>query len=104
LHLVSPLVPLSEVLDDLKELLIVSAVWILAPEELRQIADLRGSAQADDFSNEGTFYRIAGNPESPTLAIAGIHAPGIKCQRCWCYFDDGGDPELCPRCRAVVRA
>jgi isoleucyl-tRNA synthetase len=104
LHLVSPHVPLADVLDELKELLIVSAVWILGPDELRQIADLRGSAQADDFSNEGTFYRIAGNPESPTLAIAGIHAPGIKCQRCWCYFDDGADPDLCPRCRAVVRA
>jgi isoleucyl-tRNA synthetase len=37
-------------------------------------------------------------------AIGGFPAPGVKCQRCWTYFDDGGDPELCPRCRAVVRA
>jgi hypothetical protein len=28
----------------------------------------------------------------------------VKCARCWKYFDDGGDPELDPRCRAVVRA
>jgi hypothetical protein len=49
----------------------------------------------------GAFARVCANP--PVLLV-GRRAPGVKCQRCWCYFDDGGDPELCPRCRAVVRA
>ena len=104
LHLVSPLVPLDQVLEEIKELLIISKISILGAGELRQIADARGSAQGDDFARDGHFFRIAGNPESPKLAIEGKHAPGIKCQRCWRYFDDGGDPELDERCRAVVRA
>jgi isoleucyl-tRNA synthetase len=85
--------------DLLKELFIVSAVTTLPNAE----ADaLRARAPGvEEFADDGAYYRA---PAALPIAIAGRRAPGIKCQRCWCYFDDGGDPELCPRCRAVVRA
>ncbi len=82
----------------LKDLFIVSDVAPLAPE---QAAELKIEAAGRDevFASDGCFARV-----SPAAAITGRRAPGVKCHRCWCYFDDGGDPELCPRCRAVVRA
>jgi len=83
--------------DKLKELFIVSDVAILGPSE---VAELRRQASGrEDFALDGAFGHV-----SPALAIAGRRAPGVKCQRCWCYYDDGGDPELCPRCRRVLRA
>ncbi len=82
----------------LKELFIVSEVEPLGPEEAAALKT--ESAGSDDvFSSDGYFARV-----SPHATITGRRAPGVKCARCWCYFDDGGDPELCPRCRAVVRA
>jgi isoleucyl-tRNA synthetase len=85
--------------DLLKELFIVSEVAIMPPAG----ADaLRSRAPgAEEFSEDGAWFRA---PQSLAIALKGRRAPGVKCQRCWCYFDDGGDPELCPRCRAVVRA
>ncbi|HXW84800.1 MAG TPA: class I tRNA ligase family protein, partial [Candidatus Binataceae bacterium] len=93
--------PLAATLEqhryDLKQLFIVSDVALLDPA---QAGRLRSSAAGrEDFSDDGTFSRVAHH-----LVLAGRHAPGIKCQRCWCYFDDGGHPELCTRCRAVVGA
>jgi isoleucyl-tRNA synthetase len=94
---------LAEMIDryrgELKDLFIVSGLGILSSEES---SELRRSADGrEEFAEDGYFARVAANP---AIAMTGRHAPGIKCQRCWCYFDDGGDPELCPRCRAVVRA
>jgi len=83
--------------QDLKDLFIVSGVGILESEEAAVVRREAGDRQ--DFSANGTFARVAA-----ALALKGRRAPGIKCKRCWCYFDDGGHPELCPRCRSVVGA
>lgn len=80
----------------LKELLIVSNVELLDSRRAREYLD-----QADgreDFNVDGCFVRL-----NPPLLLIGRRAPGRKCQRCWVYYDDGGDPDLCPRCRAMVR-
>jgi len=89
---------LTKYRDNLKELFIVSNVAILTPAETAKFR--REAAGREDFALDGAFARLSANPP---LLLVGRRAPGIKCQRCWCYFDDGGDPELCPRCRAVVR-
>jgi isoleucyl-tRNA synthetase len=90
---------LSDHSDTLKNLLIVSGVRMLTAEE---VAELSSEANgAEDFRADGSFGRQSARPP---LLVVGRRAPGIKCQRCWCYFDDGLDPELCVRCRAVVRA
>ncbi len=84
--------------EALKALFMVSDVTPLALDE---VAALKTEAAGRDevFASDGFYARV-----SPTVALTGLRAPGVKCHRCWCYFDDGGDPELCPRCRAVVRA
>jgi len=77
--------------EQLKELFIASGVQIRS----------RDGAMGREFADSQLKLdgvRIAG------LQIEATRAPGIKCQRCWCYFDDGGHPELCPRCRLVVGA
>jgi isoleucyl-tRNA synthetase len=82
----------------LKELLIVSDV---APLDAREAEDLgRRANGAEAFNVDGVYGRIL---TDPPMLLVGRRAPGLKCQRCWCYYDDGGDPELCPRCRSVVR-
>jgi isoleucyl-tRNA synthetase len=85
--------------DLLKELFIVSDVDILADSEAGEVRAKAGDAH--EFASDGQFARISTNPPAVLL---GRRAPGRKCQRCWCYYDDDGDPDLCPRCRAVVRA
>jgi isoleucyl-tRNA synthetase len=77
--------------EQLKELFIASGVQIRSRDGAvgRELAD--SQLELDGVP-------IAG------LQIEATRAPGIKCQRCWCYFDDGGHPELCPRCRLVVGA
>ncbi len=83
----------------LQELFIVSDVAILDP---RAAAKLREAAQGrSDFAFDGALARIS--PELPVM-LTGRRAPGRKCRRCWVYYDDGADLELCQRCRAVVRA
>ncbi|MBV8450703.1 MAG: class I tRNA ligase family protein, partial [Deltaproteobacteria bacterium] len=83
----------------LKELFIVSEVEILPDSE---ISKLRARANgAHEFDTDGQVGRIT---TSPSTVILGRRAGGRKCQRCWCYYDDGGHPDLCERCRAVVRA
>jgi isoleucyl-tRNA synthetase len=85
--------------ESLKELFIVSEVEILSREEA---ARLRAQAAGrEDFTLDGFFARV---PAREPLALSARRAPGLKCARCWTYYDDGLDPELCPRCRAVVRA
>jgi isoleucyl-tRNA synthetase len=84
--------------DRLKELFIVSDVGLLDQAEA---AELERSADGrEDFRLDGLFGRVS--TSSPVIVV-GQRAPGLKCQRCWSYYDDGRDPELCPRCRMVVR-
>jgi isoleucyl-tRNA synthetase len=85
--------------DLLKELFIVSGVDILPESEAGELLAKAGDAR--EFASDGQFARISINPPAVLL---GSRAPGRKCQRCWCYYDDDGDPDLCERCRAVVRA
>jgi isoleucyl-tRNA synthetase len=83
----------------LKELFIVSGVEILPDSEVRE---LRAKADgAGEFATDGYFGRVSVNPP---VVLLGRRAGGLKCQRCWCYYDDGGHPDLCERCRLVVRA
>jgi isoleucyl-tRNA synthetase len=83
----------------LKDLFIVSDVKLL-PEN--DSAALRSKLNgADSLNQNGLFARV--EKDSPVIVV-GERASGVKCQRCWCYFDDGGHPSLCPRCRAVVAA
>jgi isoleucyl-tRNA synthetase len=82
----------------LKELFIVSDVEILPDSEVN---DLRARANgAREFDADGQFGRII---TSPPAVLLGQRAGGRKCQRCWCYYDDAGHPDLCERCRAVVQ-
>ncbi|HVA67737.1 MAG TPA: isoleucine--tRNA ligase [Candidatus Binataceae bacterium] len=90
--------PSSTDLALLQELLIVSKVDPLSPEEAAEIRRRMDGTEA--LSADGVVARVA---DDPPLVIVGRRAAGLKCQRCWMYYDDGGDPELCPRCRAVVR-
>ena len=83
--------------SQLKELFIVSDVSILGHAEA---AELRNQAAGrEDYTVNGNFARVASHP---AITIVGRRASGTKCARCWAYFDDGGHPELDPRCRAVV--
>jgi isoleucyl-tRNA synthetase len=82
----------------LKELFIVSDVEILAASA---VSELKAKANgAREFDADGQFGRIT---TSPPAVLLGRRAGGRKCQRCWCYYDDAADPDLCERCRAVVR-
>ncbi len=84
--------------EDLKDLFIVSEVAILSDAEA---AELRRQAGGEEnFAVDGTFARTSANP---AITMLGRHASGVKCARCWKYFDDGGDAELDPRCREVLR-
>ncbi len=84
--------------DRLKELFIVADVTILSDSEAAGFAHEANGQET--FRRDGIFGRVA---TRPPLVIVGERARGIKCERCWTYFDDGGDPRLCQRCRAVVR-
>jgi isoleucyl-tRNA synthetase len=84
--------------EALQELFVVSSLEFLsgdAAADLRHIANGRES-----FTADGWFGRLS--QTAPQLYVLGRKAPGRKCLRCWKYYDDDGDPELCPRCRAVV--
>ena len=83
----------------LKELFIVSHVGILNEAEAAEVR--REAAGREEFAVNGNFARVSANP---AITMLGRRAPGVKCARCWTYFDDGGDPELDARCRTVVRA
>jgi isoleucyl-tRNA synthetase len=83
----------------LKELFIVSEVALLTDAEIGELHAQAGDTR--EFAIDGQFARIS---SSPAAIILGRRASGRKCQRCWCYYDDGGHPDLCERCRAVVRA
>jgi isoleucyl-tRNA synthetase len=85
--------------DQLKELFIVSDVSILDDAQAARMA--REANGQESFSVDGAFARVSAKP--PVLII-GERAKGRKCQRCWCYFDDGTDADICPRCRAVIQA
>ncbi|HVA77678.1 MAG TPA: class I tRNA ligase family protein, partial [Candidatus Binataceae bacterium] len=85
---------------DLKNLLIASGLTPLDPPEAA--AAINQNTSSDGGAD--SYPALISAPGLPPLVVVVSPAPGVKCNRCWCYFDDGGDPELCPRCRAVVRA
>jgi isoleucyl-tRNA synthetase len=94
---------LAEVLrqyaPSLKDLFIVSDVALLPDSEVAKLsAEANGG---ESFRSDGMFGRIG---EQPPVMVIGQRALGLKCQRCWCYYDDGGHPNLCVRCRTVVPA
>ncbi|MGH7906820.1 MAG: isoleucine--tRNA ligase [Candidatus Binataceae bacterium] len=90
---------IAEYREMLKELFIVSDVRIIRGADALRLKSAANGG--DTFKSDGAFGRVS---VEPPLVMAGRRAPGIKCQRCWTYYDDGADPDLCPRCRAVVRA
>jgi isoleucyl-tRNA synthetase len=83
----------------LKDLFIVSEVAILGPPEVAKFQSQTNGGES--FAVDGMFGRVG---LEPPLLVVGQRAPGLKCQRCWCYYADGGHPSLCTRCRAVVAA
>ncbi len=89
---------LAKYRDTFKDLFIVSGVDILKPEEVARLH--AQAAGRDAFSVDGTFARVAAHQP---LTLTARRASGVKCHRCWRYFDDGGDSELDPRCRVVVK-
>jgi isoleucyl-tRNA synthetase len=90
---------LKQYREELKDLFIVSDVAILGEAEAAEIR--RQAGGREDFAVDGSFARAAANP---AITLVGRHASGVKCARCWKYFDDGGDHQLDARCRAVVGA
>ncbi|MGA2409036.1 MAG: isoleucine--tRNA ligase [Candidatus Binataceae bacterium] len=85
--------------EQLKELLIVSDIEIL---DDNGAAALKAKANgSEDFQSDGFFGHASAQPP---IVVAGRHAAGRKCQRCWKYFDDDSNSDLDPRCREVVRA
>jgi isoleucyl-tRNA synthetase len=85
--------------EDLKDLFIVSDVGILSEAEAAELRQQAGGNE--NFAVDGSFARASANP---AITLVGRHASGVKCARCWKYFDDGGGEELDLRCRAVVGA
>jgi isoleucyl-tRNA synthetase len=85
--------------EDLKDLFIVSDVAILDDAEAAEIR--RQAGDRETFAVDGTFARASANPP---VTLLGRHASGVKCARCWKFFDDGGGYQLDARCRAVVGA
>ena len=83
----------------LKDLFIVSEVDILGDAEAAEIRQQAGGRE--DFTVDGSLARAAVNP---TITLVGRRASGVKCPRCWKYFDGGGREQLDARCRAVVEA
>src|ERR1019366_1200659 len=98
--LVSRWVPLLRIRDEALKLLeaMRKAGTIGAP--LDAAISLEGAGR-EDFAVDGSFARAAANP---AITLVGRHASGVKCARCWKYFDDGSDQQLDARCRAVVGA
>jgi isoleucyl-tRNA synthetase len=85
--------------EELKDLFIVSDVAILDHTEAAEIRRQAGDREA--FAADGTFARASANPP---ITLLGRHASGVKCARCWKFFDDGTGDQLDARCRAVVGA
>jgi isoleucyl-tRNA synthetase len=83
--------------EALKDLFIVSEVAILGDAEAAEIR--RQAGGREDFAVDGSFARATANP---AITLVGRHASGVKCARCWKYFDEGGGHQLDARCRAVV--
>jgi isoleucyl-tRNA synthetase len=87
--------------EDLKDLFIVSDVILLGEAEAAEIRRQAGERENFALDGNGSFARAAANP---AVTLVGRHASGVKCARCWKYFDDGGGEILDARCRAVVGA
>ncbi len=85
--------------EELKDLFIVSDVAILGDAEAAEIR--RQAGGRENFAVDGSFARAA---VDPAITLLGRHASGVKCARCWKYFDEGGGEQLDARCRAVVGA
>jgi isoleucyl-tRNA synthetase len=93
--------------EDLANLSIVSDVKVDALRDKNHFESLvrewheKTSNQSPDFKE--TIHPIDW-PSSSTTVIFARHASGVKCARCWKFFDDGGSYQLDARCRAVVGA
>ncbi len=88
--------------EELKDLFIVSDVALLGDAEAAEIRRQAGGRENFALDGNGSFARAAANP---AVTLVGRHASGVKCARCWKYFDDGGGEEILDaRCRAVVGA
>jgi isoleucyl-tRNA synthetase len=52
----------------------------------------------------GDFYKSEGEESLEILVSA---APGVKCERCWCFDEEVGSsadhPTLCPKCQVAVK-
>src|SRR5208337_4641026 len=86
-------------LDDLKDLLIVSSAGWLHDDYVSKLpSDVRAGA-GQEFRVDGKYIRacLVFPPSAEAamgtlpadLLIIGRHASGVKCARCWKYFDDG---------------
>jgi isoleucyl-tRNA synthetase len=69
----------------------LAAIFIVSKAEL-----------VDELSGE--VYRAEGGEALEIMVSA---APGVKCERCWCYDEEIGrddeHPTLCPKCLAAVK-
>jgi isoleucyl-tRNA synthetase len=92
---------LKQYRDELKDLFIVSDVILLGEAEAAEIRRQAGERENFALDGNGSFARAAANP---AVTLVGRHASGVKCARCWKYFDDGAGEILDARCRAVVGA
>jgi isoleucyl-tRNA synthetase len=88
-------------------------VTIAAPSELHGFLQGYASELKSVFivskvelvdSIEGECYEAEG---IPGMSIRVTAAPGVKCERCWCYDEEiGRDPEhptICPKCLKAVK-
>ena len=75
---------LREYADDLQSIFIVSKVMLV-----------------DDISGE-----VWASENIEGLKVQVTAAPGVKCERCWCYSEELGSvaehPTICPKCTAAV--
>ena len=110
----------EELLKEYEELLALRSEVLKALEEARN-AKVIGSSQEAlvslPLSNELTkryslsdlayIFVVSEVKLSQSDKIEVIHHPGIKCDRCWNYFDDaidmGDETHLCPRCLEVLK-
>ena len=110
----------EELLKEYEELLALRSEVLKALEEARN-AKVIGSSQEAlvslPLSNElikryslsdlAYIFVVSEVKLSQSDKIEVIHHPGIKCDRCWNYFDDaidmGDETHLCPRCLEVLK-
>jgi isoleucyl-tRNA synthetase len=86
---------LNHYAGQLKDLLLVSGLDVMAPERAGEVCAMADGAES--FSRDGTFGHVS---QMPPLVLIGRHSDGKKCPRCWMYHHQQG--ELDARCAAVL--